>query len=774
MEIELREHVKIEKEKLENLLDTLNIDLFEDETFVICGGMKSYNLKDGTYKKGIRELRKEFKENLPNLTSDEIEEVKKKVYKLSKQRIGNKLYKYEDAIEKVVSGFACCIGLWIPKGYIVVDADDLETSNTILNFIKEKELDTPIIQTPHGYQFIFKHEGDAIQSVKAEIGLGVKVDYRCAGKGYIVLPFNTPHRAVYNNNGNVEYIYHKLLPVEEEKAIKPKEIQQKNTSSKPKKNKVASKEPTPVFEEGSRNDSLYRFLCGYVNNTQLRNYDILLMFAKGVNLEKCNPPLNTEEVETIVKNVIENYTPPAYLNDKGKIIHYRLAETIVNDYNCISDKMSSYIYDENSYKEVPMDYYKIIDKYISDKELMKSAMVKEVTSQIYSQTYRGTIENSRSHINFKNGLFNIKTRELEPHSKDIVTLGTINGEYDPKLTDITGTNFEKYLTSSLSAELIPVVQEMLGVCLYPLTDKIHYFYILTGEGRNGKGVLLDIILNMIPKNLRSGITMADYDTRFANASIKGKQINICTDDRTTRLEGIGNLKSVTAGEGIYVERKGVDGEMIKAILTHISAFNVLPSLQEKSTALFDRMIIIPFKRTFGTAEEVARGEKDAVRDVNLKTNIIENELDIVVNWALEGLLRVIDNGYKFTITDAIKNTMEEYREEVDSVRAWIKAGVTPLTGPISNIRNSEFIRDTELLNWYRDFCEDEGITPVGKTKFKQGLQRVLGKYLKSIHNYKCYAVRKASITDIIDTPVASPTQSNFSDMIEVTDDDCPF
>lgn len=728
--------IKAEQAKLENLLETLNIDLFEDKPFVICGLMNGYTNKDGKKVKGIKELWKELNNNRNTLSIEEVEKEKNKIYSLSKQRIGNNFFSYEEAIEKIESEYAKSIGLWIPQGYIVVDADDLETSNKILEYIKEKEIDTPIIKTPHGYQFIFKYDSVESQMVKGTINLGCKVDYRCANKGYIVLPLNTPNREIYNNNGNIEYITHKLLPADEQ----PKEVIKKSNSKKvtqktskkvgrPKKNEVN-------FEEGSRNNNLYKYLCGYVNNTQLRDYNTMLMFALGVNQFKCNPPLEQEEVETIVKSVIENYAPADFLDEKGKVIPYVMAETIVKDYNCISDKISSYVYNGLSYEEVEIDYYKYIDKYIEDKNLVKMPLVKEITSQIFRQTYKGTIENSREYINFKNGLLNVNTRELIPHNKDVITLGTLNGNYDPSIKSIAGTKFENYLKTSLTDELIPVVQEMLGVCLYPLTDKIHYFYILAGEGRNGKGVLLDIILNMIPTTLRSGITMADYDTRFANATIKGKQINICTDDRTTRLEGIGNLKSVTAGEGIYVERKGVDGEMIQAILTHISAINVLPSLQEKSNALFDRMILIPFEKTFGTLEEVQEGTKDALRDPNLKSYIINNEMDIVINWALDGLFRVIDNGYKFTKTDSIKNKMEEYRDEVDSVRAWIKSEIKPFKAVV----NSDYRKDKDLFKWYKEYCEEEDVMAVGKKAFKEGCRRYLKSYYKVIDRYECYSV----------------------------------
>lgn len=763
-----KEVLNQKKQDLMKLFDTLEIDLNNDKAFALIGRIKTYS---DAGKVGIKDLMEEYNNTYQNLSDEEKQNKLKQIYRATKIRCDSHEYIFKEGMKRVDGNYAFGLGLLIPKGIIIVDADDEETSNVILNFIKENNIDTPMVKTNHGYHFYFKTDKEIKHRAGVQAVLGVTVDYRSHGNGknYIVLPYRENYRTVAHNNGVVAELPKELYPVVEEK---------KSTKSKTKTNKTASTEPIQAFKEGSRNDSLYRYLCGFANNVQLRTYENLLSLGIGANTIKCNPPLEHEEVEAIVRNVIDNYTLPSYMSNNNKIIAYNLAETIVADYNCVSDTMNSYIYNGKYYEEVPVDYYKIIDKYISDKSLMKTTMIKEVTSQIYRQSNKGTIENSRDYINFKNGLYNIKTRKLEPHNKDIITLGVINGEYDPKKSDITGTTFERFLNTSLDAELIPVVQQMLGVCLYPLTDKIHYFYALVGEGRNGKGVLLDIILNMIPNNLRSGLPMGGYDERFSSSQIKGKQINICTDDKTTRLEGIGNLKSVTAGEGIFCEKKGVDGEMIKAVLTHISAFNVLPSLQEKSNALFDRMILIKFNRTFGTEEEVQRGEKDAVRDINLKTNIINNELDIVVNWALQGLLRVIDNGYKFTITDSIQSTMEDYREEVDSVRAWIKSEIKPVAGT----KNSDYKKDKELYKLYKEYCEDEEILPVGRKAFKEGCRRHLRKYWKNIDRYDCYSVKKASITDFIEaknsTVAPAPSikkQLALEGMKEIPHDaDCPF
>ena len=56
------------------------------------------------------------------------------------------------------------------------------------------------------------------------------------------------------------------------------------------------------FDEGSRNDSLYRYGC----SLQGKGYDDLKISAEltAVNLAKCNPPLSAEEVNKIYNSVI--------------------------------------------------------------------------------------------------------------------------------------------------------------------------------------------------------------------------------------------------------------------------------------------------------------------------------------------------------------------------------------------------------------------------------------------------------------------------------------
>ena len=717
----------VQEQELDKLLDLMGIDFQEDNNFVIAGAMRDY--KD---KKGLKTMYNLSVDEDGNKISDP-KELEKIIHSKVKKRIGANLYTYEKALESVASGFASKIGLWIPKGFIVIDTDTEKDSEAILEYIVQHNINTVSIKTKKGYHHIFKYDNnDITNSSKRKLKAGFEADYRVANNGYIILPYNDKHRSIIKMD-NIDYMRDGLFPDEE--------VEKKDKIKPNKKNKEQQDKPKKVTEsfaiiEGSRNDWLFRKLCGFVRNTQLREFNCLVLLAIGLNETLCNPPLERSEVEQITRGVIDNYSMESYRNGKGNVIPYHLAETVARDLSVISDNMCSYIYKGNTYIEAGDNFYKEIDGYIDNKELMKMNMVNEVTSQVKAMTLRDIIENSRTHINFKNGLFSIEDRKMILHTKNIITLGMYNGNYNENLSDITGTYFEQYLLSSIDNDLIPVVQEMLGTCLYPITDKVHYFYTLLGEGRNGKGVLLDIILNIIPANLRSGITMGDYDTRFSNASIKGKTVNICTDDKTTRLEGIGNLKSVTAGEGIFVEKKGIDGAMIQATLTHISSFNKLPSLQEKTNALFDRMIIIPFNTTFGTEEEVARGEKDRIRNPYLKANILAHEIDIIINWGMQGLFRVIDNDYKFTKPSKIIDVMDEYRNEADSVRKWIFEDVTM----VNATQNSDYVKAKELYLVYNKWAMEQAVTPVGRNSFNTALKRYLKLQWKKIDGTDRFSV----------------------------------
>lgn len=479
---------------------------------------------------------------------------------------------------------------------------------------------------------------------------------------------------------------------------------------------------------------LFGFVGYQLKHSTLRKKDMLLLLAYGYNSTKFKIPLSNADVEKVVDQALDKKMLPSFIDDKGEIIPYELANLMLQCYHITSDGNAVYRYKDNHYEIVEDEFYFEIDKYVDNKKFFTKNLRLAVLDHIQNKS-RNKVSKDSNYINFKNGLLNMKTRKLEPHTHEAFTLGTYNAEYHPEKADITGTAWERFLLTTVDADVIPLIQEMIGLCLFPLTSKLQRCFILCGEGSNGKSILLKTINEIVPAHLRSSIPMGGYDKRFTNYMIKDKQVNICTDDPTTHLEEIGNFKCVMSGEAINIEGKQRDLEQIEVNLTHISSFNRLPTSSEKTEALLRRLVIIEFKKSFGTIEQVQAGERDCVADVFLEDKI-KQELDTIVAWGIEGVYRVLNNFYKLSETESTKRALKSYEQEMDTVAKWISECVVKH----AEMKNKDCLKTKTLFTAYKEWCDNEGYTSLQRRSFDSSIKRLLGKYSKPYNNTDVYRV----------------------------------
>ena len=104
---------------------------------------------------------------------------------------------------------------------------------------------------------------------------------------------------------------------------------------------------------------------------------------------------------------------------------------------------------------------------------------------------------------------------------------------------------------------------------------------------------------------------------------------------------------------------------------------------------------------------------------------------------MEGLFRVIDNNYEFTIPTTLKDKKEEYREEVDSVRKWANLYYEP----INPTCNDDYIKGSVLFNIYSAWCLNEGAKEVGRNNFYKSMNRLFKHQLKEIHKQQYYSIK---------------------------------
>jgi putative DNA primase/helicase len=134
--------------------------------------------------------------------------------------------------------------------------------------------------------------------------------------------------------------------------------------------------------------------------------------------------------------------------------------------------------------------------------------------------------------------------------------------------------------------------------------------------------------------------------------------------------------------------------------------NQLPKDVEQTDAYFRRFLILPFNVTI----------EEEKQDKLLASKIIDSELPGILNWVLEGLKRLLDQG-KFTKCKISEDVLNRYKIESDSVQMYLEE---------FNIQKSFDTKDYKPLKTiyevYRTFCLDNGYKSLNKSNFTKRLE----------------------------------------------------
>ena len=148
-----------------------------------------------------------------------------------------------------------------------------------------------------------------------------------------------------------------------------------------------------------------------------------------------------------------------------------------------------------------------------------------------------------SHINkipVKNGLYNLDTDELEEFTPSYISKNKIPTAYNPAAKSSLIDKFLDDLACGDSS-IRAVIEEMIGTTLYRSSD-FDAFFILVGDGSNGKSTLLDLIIQMLGEENVSA-ELKDL-TRLSKLLNFGKLANIGDDINSNDIKNSALLKSL--------------------------------------------------------------------------------------------------------------------------------------------------------------------------------------------------------------------------------------
>lgn len=246
--------------------------------------------------------------------------------------------------------------------------------------------------------------------------------------------------------------------------------------------------------------------------------------------------------------------------------------------------------------------------------------------------------------------------------------------YDP---NAKATKWNKVLERALPDEAVRmVVQEYAGYLFLP--GYIQNFLFLYGQGANSKSLIVKVISALFDKKDVSNLTVQDmYDHKLH--ALRGKKLNISSElsGNATAHGQIETVKLLAEGGTITVDPKHESPyDLIKPPKLIMSANTKLQG-GGQNDGLIRRLIMVPFDVQIPKAE----------RDPKLHLKIINDEMPGVLNWVIEGLVRLVKNDMQFTQSNILDSAIEEYREETDQVYLYIKECLGQYVGAVPDNDN---------------------------------------------------------------------------------------
>lgn len=290
-------------------------------------------------------------------------------------------------------------------------------------------------------------------------------------------------------------------------------------------------------------------------------------------------------------------------------------------------------------------------------------------------------------LNVANGLLDIETLELSPHTPEYISLSKVAFPFNKDAACPRFNLFMQEITLSDKA-LELVLQKIMGYCL-TFDISFHKAFILLGSGRNGKGVFTSVLSELIGLPFVSNLGMREISSNFGLANIYRKKLNIIDEVSSGYFES-DIIKKLVSGERIMADVKYREPLTFHPTAKFIFTVNELPRINDQSVGFYERFLVLPFKAAF-------RNNPD--RELFSKLKL---EASGILNYAIEGLkLLRAENG--FGKTKEMTDAAEEFRVSNSSLLEYISVCLVP--DPSSSIRMRDFIQK------YKEFCSDFGYKP---------------------------------------------------------------
>lgn len=405
----------------------------------------------------------------------------------------------------------------------------------------------------------------------------------------------------------------------------------------------------------------------------------------------------------------------------SKIRYYDLVKHFEKEhlYKTIEIEGTTYVFDKTHYKLMTRDRvfeYVIKNTFDSNRNDRSEVFSIIQASNITPRSW--FIDSAHKKINFKNGVLDLRTKKLLPHSTEYGFFYCLPYAYDPEATCPTFDQHIKDITCD-DEDLQSILLEFMGYAVSNDEPWAQRCLFLTGEGNNGKSTFINILKGIVGPGSYSTITIDNLENQQILAGIEGKLFNL-SEEGPNQLYRSGIFKRAVAGQEETVKRLYVQPYSVFIRAKMIVTCNELPKSPDTTHGFFRRFLIVPFDRKFTAKDE------DPFINRKLATEHAGILNKILIHY--EKLLERKD----FTYSEKSLAVTKEFMETNDAIRDWLSNCEYSFTDS-----DKDFVSTLRLYESYRRFCLHN--------THKIDTKRVFAKKLRQIDkNFKAHegAVRR--------------------------------
>lgn len=452
------------------------------------------------------------------------------------------------------------------------------------------------------------------------------------------------------------------------------------------------------LQEGDgRNEELFRYILILQSQLGL-DEELIRKVLYNTNYFIFQEPLSDDELEVILRD--EAFQKPVFFCDKTFLFD-RFATWLKNTYHVVKINNQLHIYQNGIYVEGE-NLGTVIRENIPN---IKKNQKAEVFDCLRDITECKTQADAR-YIAFRNGVLDIVTGQMQPFSPDLVITNQIPWDYNPEAySELADDTLNKL--ACCDQPIRALLEECIGYCFYRANDYKKSF-MLTGKGNNGKSTFLDCVKAILGDGNISALDLKELGDRFSTSMMFGKLANIGDDIGDDFLQGsqVATFKKVVSGNRIKAERKGQDPFEFNPYVKLLFSANDIPRMKDKTGAVLNRLVIIPFNARF--TKYLPSGEIDPDYNPKIRYELVEqSSVEYLIRVGVEGLKRIIGN-QGFSKSDATEQMAEEY----DLMN-------NPIKGFFAEQEEGYIFRETvqDIFTKYQLYCSDCGIKPETKISF---------------------------------------------------------